>query len=199
MVFRTENTIELIVRAHNRPRLSSLYDVLECWQINLAQSTLGNPSIDAQAIDLLIIGRKMLQRCAHALRLHTFHNANSLMACQIWVFRPIFEGTTTQRVALNIHARTQNNSYVFLHTLLAHGHAHFAYQIWIPRARHACCWREAGCWNSILHIQRCNLGILLTQTVRTIGEHVTRNTCTLNCLEMPRIATRGERSLLFKS
>ena len=62
-----------------------------------------------QPKSLLIVGRKVFDRCTHALRLHTANNSSSAFATQQRVLGVVFEVTAAERIPMDIHARTEDN------------------------------------------------------------------------------------------
>ena len=62
-----------------------------------------------QPKSLLIVGRKVFDRCTHALRLNTANHSSSAFATQQRVLGVVFEVTAAERIPMDIHARTEDN------------------------------------------------------------------------------------------
>ena len=144
--------VDAVVCAHDGPRLGFLDDVFECREVDFAQRTLGDVGADAQTVGLLVVGGEMLERGAHALGLHACDDADRLMARQIRVFGPVFEAAAAKRVALDVHARTEDYGNLLLNALFGHGFADLVDEFRVPRAGQARGRREAGGRHAVVQI-----------------------------------------------
>ena len=191
--------IDAVVCAHDGPRLGFLDDVFECREVDFAQRTLRDVGADAQTVGLLVVGGEMLERSAHALGLHACDNANGLMACQIRVFGPVFEAAAAKRVALDVHARTEDYGDLLLNALFGHGFADLVDEFRVPRAGQARGRREAGGWHAVVQVDLAGGGrVGLAQAVGAVGDHVAGNALGFNALQMPGVAAGSQGCFLFK-
>ena len=74
----------------------------------------------------------MLGTHAHTLTLHTEHKGCSYKTCHNRVFRVILKVSATKRIAMQVHAWSQNHITAILQGLFTDGFAHFAHQIGVP-------------------------------------------------------------------
>ena len=146
------HAVDAVVCAHDGPRLGFLDDVFECREVDFAQRTLRDVGADAQTVGLLVVGGEMLERSAHALGLHACDNANGLMACQIRVFGPVFEAAAAKRVALDVHAGTEDYGNLLLNALFGHGFADLVDEFRVPRAGQTSGRRKAGGRHAVVQI-----------------------------------------------
>ena len=128
------HAVDAVVGAHDGPWLGGFDDVFEGREVDLAQRPLGDVGADAQAVGLLIVGGKVLERGAHALGLHAGDDTYGLMAGQIWVFGPVFEAAAAERVALDVDAGAEDDGHLLLDAFLAHGFAHPVDELGVPGA-----------------------------------------------------------------
>ena len=184
LILRRIVTVDLVVSAHHRPWFARLDDVFKSWQVNFAQCAFADALINLEAVCFLVIGCEMLEGCANSLGLHAFDNSNSFVACQEGVFTPKFEAAAIQRVALDVHAWAENDSYFFLAAFFTHGNARFSSNFWIPARSHGSCWWEAGGRNRIGMVDEA---FCLTQTVRPIGDHEAFQANALDRRQVPSV------------
>ena len=193
------HAVDAVVCAHDGPRLGFLDDVFECREVDFAQRTLGDVGADAQTVGLLIVGREVLERGAHALGLHAGDDAHGLMAGKIRVFGPVFEATAAKRVALDVDAGAENDRHFLLDAFLAHGLAHLVDELGIPGAGQAGRRREAGGRHGIVQIGFAGAGRQgFAQSVRAIGDHVAGDAFGFDALQMPGVAAGRQGGFLFK-
>ena len=183
------HAVDAVVGAHDGPWLGGFDDVFECREVDFAQRTLGDVGADAQPVGLLAVGGEMLERSAHALGLHACDDADCLMAGQIRVFGPVFEAAAAKRVALDVHAGTENYGNLLLNAFFGHGFADLVDEFRIPRAGQARGRREAGGGHGVVQIDFAGGGrIGLAQAVGAVGDHVAGNALGFNALQMPSVA-----------
>ena len=191
--------VDAVVCAHDGPRLGFLDNVFECREVDFAQRTLGDVGADAQPVGLLVVGGEVFERGAHALGLHACDNANGLMACQIRVFGPVFEAAAAKRVALDVHAGTEDYGNLLLNAFFGHGFADLVDEFRVPRAGQARGRREAGGGHGVVQIDFAGGGrVGLAQAVGAVGDHIAGNALGFNALQMPSVAAGSQRCLLFK-
>ena len=183
------HAVDAVVCAHDGPRLGFLDDVFECREVDFAQRTLGDVGADAQPVGLLAVGGEMLERSAHALGLHACDDADRLMTRQIRVFGPVFEAAAAKRVALDVHAGTEDYGNLLLNAFFGHGFADLVDEFRIPRAGQARGRREAGGGHGVVQIDFAGGGrVGLAQTVGSVGDHIAGNALGFNALQMPSVA-----------
>ena len=91
------DAVELVVRAHDRPRRSVLHDTLESAQVDLPQRTRIHVGARAHAVELLVVRSEVLERGADALRLDAADGRGSEHARHDRVFREVLEVAAAQR------------------------------------------------------------------------------------------------------
>ena len=173
--------------------------MFEGREVDLAQRPLGDVGADAQAVGLLIVGGKVLERGAHALGLHAGDDTYGLMAGQIRVFGPIFEAAAAERIALDVDAGTEDDGHLLLDAFLRHGLADLVDELGVPGAGQAGRRREASGRHGIVQIGFAGAGCQgFAQSVRAIGDHVAGDALGFDALQMPGVAAGGEGRLLFE-
>ena len=193
------HAVDAVVCTHDGPRLGLLDDVLECREVDFAQRTLGDVGADAQTVGFLVVGGEVLERGAHALGLHACDDADCLMARQIRVFGPVFEAAAAKRVALDVHAGTEDYGNLLLNALFGHGFADPVDEFRVPRAGQTSGRRKAGGRHAVVQIDFAGGGrVGLAQAVGAIGDHIAGNALGFNTLQMPSVAAGSQGCLLFK-
>ena len=91
VVLRAVGAIQLVVGAHDRPRLRGLHDPLERRQIDLAEGPLVDLGTDPKSIILLIIRCIVLQRGADPLALRASHHWDGEFTGQPRIFGEILK------------------------------------------------------------------------------------------------------------
>ena len=199
VVLRGVHAVDAVVGAHDGPWLGGFDDVFEGREVDLAQRPLGDVGADAQAVGLLIVGGKVLERGAHALGLHAGDDTYGLMAGQIRVFGPIFEAAAAERIALDVDAGTEDDGDLLLDAFLRHGLADLVDEFRVPGAGQAGRRREAGGGHGVVQVGFAGAGCQgFAQSVRTVGDHVAGNAFGFHTLQMPGVAAGGEGRLLFE-
>ena len=181
------------------PRLGGLDDVLEGREVDFAQRALGDVGGYAQAVGLLVVGGKVLERGAHALGLHAGDDADGLMAGQIRVFGPVFEAAAAERVALDVDAGPEDDGHLLLDAFLGHGLAHPVDELRVPGAGQAGSRRETGGRHGIVQIGLAGAGRQrLAQAVGAVGDHVAWDAFGLDALQVPGVRAGRQGRLLLK-
>ena len=114
----------------------------------------------------------MLGRYASTLALYAIDVGCGNLSRQQGVFRIIFEITTTQRITVQVHARTQNDVATVFLGLVTDGLTNLGDQIRIPRRSQAA--TDGEC-RSIVGLAVARTGGVDTYTGRTVGQHGGRN------------------------
>ena len=91
LVLRGILSVYLVVRAHNRPRLSVFHHRFKSGEVDLVQSSLVDICGNAHAAALLIISGEMLQRSANAHALHARYMRLSHLRSEVGVFREVLK------------------------------------------------------------------------------------------------------------
>ena len=101
----------LIVGTHNRPHFCFGNCSLECREIDFVQCTVTEVHIDMPAPFFLIVQRKMLDTCRHAILLNPLNVRHHHCGSQVWIFTHILKISAVKRRTVNIHARSKQ--YIF--------------------------------------------------------------------------------------
>ena len=96
-VLRGPDPVELVVRAHDGPGCRVLHDPLESAQVDLAQRARVHIRARAHAVELLVVGREVLERGADALRLDATDRCGAEDAGHDRVLREVLEVASAQR------------------------------------------------------------------------------------------------------
>ena len=83
VAFGSENTVDSIIGAHERPGLRLADHHLKGLQIDFPGGALADENVDAIAVGLLVVDGKMLHRNAHTIALDTIHISRCDSPCQI--------------------------------------------------------------------------------------------------------------------
>ena len=144
--------------------------MLKRREIQLAQRPLIDYGVGHHTCMLLAVGGKVFEACANAATLDTSHHCRAELTRNNRVLAEILEVATAQRVALNVHTRTENHVNALPTRLLANRGANTLDQLWIERTgkrrsrgktRRRAAFRNA---HAILG------ALLLAQSVRSVGE-----------------------------
>ena len=108
-----------VIGTHDGPCPTLLYSSTESRQIDFMKRTVADDDIHLMAVFLVIVQRIVFHTRCHTLRLQALHIGHHHLRGQIRVFTHILEVTATQRCAIDIHTRTQNNALVAIERLLA--------------------------------------------------------------------------------
>ena len=109
----------------------------------------------------------MLGRDTSALTLYALDVGGCDLTCQQRVFRIIFEVTAAERVAVEVHARTEDHVTAIFLGLVADGLTHLTHEFGIPGRSQTGADREC---RSIVGFVGTLAGRVDTYTSRTVGE-----------------------------
>ena len=126
------DTINDIIRRHQRPRLRLADGHLEALQVQLTQGTLADPLVHLRAGGLLRVDGKVLGTHAHALALYALDDGGTDGSRHDGVFRIILEVAAAQGVTVKVHARAQDDVDAILQRLVADGPSHLFHQFGVP-------------------------------------------------------------------
>ena len=101
-------TIQLIIRGHNRPRITLLYHYFKSLQVYFTECTLRHLRDIVIAVCFLIVSHKMLRTGSCALALHATHIPSSNRPRKIRILRIILMVATAQRVTNQVHGGRKN-------------------------------------------------------------------------------------------
>ena len=112
MMLGSEGAVHLVIGAHHRPGLRLLDGLLEGGQVDFAQGAFVHLGADAEALKFLVVGGVMLERGAHAFRLHALDEVDRQLSGQVRILGEIFKVAAPQRRALHVDARPQHDIHV---------------------------------------------------------------------------------------
>ena len=143
-VTHRELSVHLIIRCHDGPGVALTDSNLEATQIQFSGSTQADTLIDSSTICLLRIYSEVLGRYANILLLHTLNIGCCNLTRQQRVFGVVFEVTSAEGIAMQVHARAEDHVATVFLGFVADGLSHFADQFRIPgrgqtRANGECC------------------------------------------------------------
>ena len=177
MVAHRELAINLIVRSHNGPRVTLADGNLKATQVYLTCCTLADTFVDAGTIGLLRVDGKVLGRYANALLLHTLNIGSSNLTRQQGIFRIVLEITTTEGIAMQVHARTQNDVATVFLGLITNSLTDFTNQFCVPSGSQTRTNRESS---SIIGFVSTFASGVDTYTGRAVRQYGSRNSQTGN-------------------
>ena len=132
--FRGVGSVDLVVGTHDRPRTAFLDGDLEALQVQLAQRTLADLHVDGVAVPFMVVGRVMLGRRAHILRLDSADHGGGHLAGNQRIFRVVLEVSASQRIAMQVQGRRQKDIDPIGRRFRSHGLAHTFDQCIVPCA-----------------------------------------------------------------
>ncbi len=107
VMFRAVHAVEFIVGTHHHPGFSLFNGFFKSGQVDFAQGAFIHFGADAEALEFLVVGGKVLDCGAHASALSAFDQASSHFPGQVGIFGVILEIATTKRGAFHVHAGTE--------------------------------------------------------------------------------------------
>ena len=130
--FRGVGSVDLVVGTHDRPWTAFLDGDLETLQVKLAQRTLADLHVDGVAVPFMVVGRVMLGRRAHILRLDSANHGGGHLAGDQRIFRVVLEVSATQWIAMQVQGRCQKDIDAIGRRFRPHGLAHTFDQRIVP-------------------------------------------------------------------
>ena len=195
-VFGAEGAVDLVVCAHDRPRLGLFDGYFKRGEIDFAQRAFVHNRIDLHAARFLIVARKMLERGAHALFLHAVDKGRAHLSCEQRVLGEIFKIASAQGRALDIDAGAEHHAHALRKGLLRDRAAHFMQQLRVPGAGGRGSRWEAGGGFAAVDAEIVLAAGLLAQAVRAVADHNLRDVEVFKPLQMPEILA-GAKACLF--
>ena len=107
---------------------------------------------------------------------------------EVRVFGEVFEVSSAQRGALDIHGRAEHNGEFFMLAAVADGFAHGADELGVKRGGCGGRGREADRLDAVVHTEMVGFLILLAQAVRAVADHGGRDAEPVNGFGMPEVA-----------
>ena len=159
--------VHLVVGGHHGPGIGLLHGDLEVLQVDLAEGALADAGVVLVAVRLLVVGHVVLDGGAHPIGLDTAHVGGGHLAGEDRILGEVLEVTAAQRVAVDVHARGEENVHAILEDLVAHRLGHVLHEGDIPGAGEQGAHREAG---AIIGVAVTLTGRLDAQAGRAVGE-----------------------------
>ncbi len=147
--FACHRAVHLIIRSHDSPGLGFLDGNLERLEVNLAERARSSDDIVARAVGLLVVECEMLQRCPHAVALHTVYHGSADFSCKQRVFRVVLEVTSVERIAVDVGCRSKQHVHSVVLHLVTHCHTYALDESGVPRGAHNCSHGEMGAIKSL--------------------------------------------------
>ncbi len=129
------DSVEAVVRAHDRPGLGLFHGDLEGLEIDFPQRSFAHSGIVVKAVFLAVVGAEVLHlHAAVALCLNALYEGGGQGAGQIRIFGVILEIAAAEGIAVDVEARSQPDGDAgFLH-FLADGAADLVEKVGVPGA-----------------------------------------------------------------
>ena len=195
VVIGAVDAIQPIVGAHHRPRLR-LDGALKGGEVDLAERGLVDARVRDHPEELLVVRREVLERRAHAQRLHAADEGGRQHARQQRVFGKVLKVAAAQRVALDVDAGAEHHRHLLRRALAAQRLARLPAQLRVPRLRERACRREARRRYRFAHAEVVGRVGLLAQPVRPVGQHDAREPKARQRLEPPELGAGAQPALL---
>ena len=171
LVFVRIDAVDLVVGGHDGHRPGFAHCDFEAGQVQFTHGTLVDYGIAGLAAEFLTIDGEVLRTCGNAVTLDASNQARRHTTGDDRIFGVILEITTAQRVAFNVHARTEQYVYVKIVRFLAERFAHFLGECRIPGIGHGASGREAGGRLGCPDAEMIAFTELSTYTVRAIAHY----------------------------
>ena len=197
-ILRRISAIDSVIRTHDGPGFFLFYRSLKSCKVNLMQGTFINLGGRGQPAVLLIVRQEMLDAGSHIFALHARNQRARHFRSHIWVFRIIFKIPAAQRRTFDIHSRPQNHAHAFRLAFLSQRLSHLCNQLPVEAGRRAAACRKADSLNTVVHSQIIRFLILLSQAVRSVGNHHSRDSQPFNRFRMPEVRARAHRCFFFQ-
>ena len=160
-------TVDTVVGTHDGPGVGLLHGNLEALEIELAKGAGIDAGVVVHAVGLLAVAGEVLDGYAHAVLLDTAGVGGGHLTGNDGVFGEILEVTAAERIAVQVHARSQQDVGPVFLDLVAHGGGEFLYQVGVEgRCQHGA-HRETGAVESLV---RAGTGGIDPEAGRAVGE-----------------------------
>ncbi len=158
--------VKLVVGAHDRPGTAFLHGNLEVLEVNFPEGAAAHQGVVLCPVGLLVVGRKVFGRCAHAVTLDAPDIGGGHLPAQQRVFREVLEVAAAQRVAMDVHAGSQQHVHTVFQRFIAQYGGGFLHQFRVPGTGHERPHGKTG-GHMVLRVPR---GVD-AYTRRTVGKH----------------------------
>ena len=169
--------VDLVVGRHDGPRLALTDGYLEAAEVDFAGSTLADTLVDAGAVGLLRVHGEVLGADADTLLLYALDIGGGNLSREQRVFGIILEVAAAERVAVQVHARAEDDVAAVFLRLIADGLSHLAYQLGVPRRGQTGADGEGG---GVVGLVRTLTGGIDAHAGRAVGKHGGRDAQTGN-------------------
>ena len=197
-ILRCEDSVDLIIRAHNRFGLCLFDRCLKSRQINLPKRSFIHFGGGGHSVVFLVVRRKMLDRRSHTFLLDTLNMSLRHLTSQIRVFRKILKVSAAQRGTFDIYCRSKQNRNIFRLAFFSKGRSHLLQQIAVKGACRRTSRGETYRLDTLIDSQMIGVFRLLSQSVRSVGNHHFRNSQTFHRFQMPEILAGTHACLFFQ-
>ena len=192
------NAVDPVVGAHHRPGLLLSHRALKGRQIDLSERALVDFGGGRHPAVLLVVRQEMLDAGAHVFALYAADQRAGHLGGHIGVFRIIFKIPAAQRGTLDVYRGPQDHAHAFRLAFLSQRLSHFPDQFPVKAGRRAAACRKADRLDAVVYAQIVRLLILLSQPVRSVGNHHCRDPQPFDCLRMPEIRPGTHGSLFLQ-
>ena len=127
-----EVAIDPVVGGHDGPGLSLAHCYLEILEVDLTKGAGGYAGIVLVAVGLLIVGCIVLYRHAYAIGLDTVHICRGDVPGKDRILGEVLEVTAAERVAMDVHSRSEKDVDPVLEDFIAHCGSHLPDKVHIP-------------------------------------------------------------------
>ena len=169
--------VDLVVGGHDGPGVALADGDLEAAEVELAGGALGDALIDGRAVGLLGVYGEVLGGDACALALHALDIGGGDLTRQQRVFRVVFEVTSAEGIAVEVHAGAEDHVAAILLGLVADGLADLRHEVGVPGGGET---RADGEGRGIVGLVGTLAGGVDAHAGRAVGEHGGRDAETGN-------------------
>ena len=173
-----------------------LYRYFERGEVYFAQGAFIDDAVRDHAAQFLIVGGKVLYAGIYAVGLYAADVCGAHFAGEVGVFGIVFEVSAAQRIALDVHAGTEQHVDALGGSLFAEQPAHAFDELGIPAVAYACRRGQAGGGKAGIEPEVVACGNLFADAAWTIGKPCLRKPYLLNAVSRPEIPAREQVCLL---
>ena len=115
-ILRSPGPVDDIVGSHDHPGIRLLDSYFEGFEVDLAQSPLGQAGVGFKAVGLLVVAGKVLGTGADLAGLDAADERCGHLACKKGIFGVVLEVPAAERTAVDVHGgRQPDRDVIFLH------------------------------------------------------------------------------------
>ena len=196
LVFVRVGAVNEVVGAHDRPRLSRSADDLEAGQVDFAHRALVHDGIRGHAAQFLRVDGEVLGAGSGTRGLDSFDEAGGHASSKDRVLGKVLKVASTQRRALDVEARAEQNVHTKASGLHTQCLAHLTRQVGIPRCSNSGGRREAGRLLGLRDAQVISIPELAANTVGTVAHDEGGNARRRDRARVPGTRSREKRRRL---